>query len=97
MSLQIRTKLQKSIKEVLNCCKLQVVFKSPKNSIIVFASKALFPKFLHQILGLCNEFYCGECVSYLALRSSEQTGVSPLSNKTEQPRKIGAVCDHFVK
>ena len=97
MSLQTRTKLQKSIKGVLNCCKLQVVFKSPKNSIIVFASKALFPKFLYQILGLCNEFYCEECVGYLALRSSKQTGVSPLINKTEQPRKNGAVCHHFVK
>ena len=28
MSLQTRTKLQKSIKGVLNCCKLQVIFKS---------------------------------------------------------------------
>ena len=28
ISLQIRTKLQKSIKGVLNCCKLQVIFKS---------------------------------------------------------------------
>ena len=37
--------------------------------------------------GLCNECDCGECVSYLALRSGEQTGISPLSNKTEQPRK----------
>ena len=37
--------------------------------------------------GLCNEFYCGEYVCYLALRSGEQTGISPVSNKTEQPRK----------
>ena len=28
ISLQTRTKLQKSIKGVLNCCKLQVIFKS---------------------------------------------------------------------
>ena len=48
-SLQTRTKLQKSIKEVLNCCKLQVIFKSQKNSIIIFASKTLIPIFLHQV------------------------------------------------
>ena len=37
--------------------------------------------------GLWNEFYCGECVSYLALRSGEQTATSPLSDKMEQPKK----------
>ena len=31
LSLQTRTKLQKSIKRVLKCCKLHVVFESPKN------------------------------------------------------------------
>ena len=30
ISLQTRTKLQKSIKGVLNCCKLQVIFKKSK-------------------------------------------------------------------
>ena len=46
--------------------------------------------------GLCNEFCCGECVSYLAIRSGEQTGISPLSNKREQLRKNSAVCHHLL-
>ena len=46
--------------------------------------------------GLCNEFYCGKCVGYLAVRSGEQTVISPLSNKTEQPRKSSAVCHHLL-
>ena len=33
--------------------------------------------------GLCNEFNCRECVSYFAIKSAEQTGISPLSNKAE--------------
>ena len=49
ISLQTRTKLQKSIKGVLNCCKLQVILKSQINSAIIFALKTLFPKFLHQV------------------------------------------------
>ena len=33
ISPQTRAKLQKSIKGILNCCKLQVIFKSIKNKI----------------------------------------------------------------
>ena len=47
--------------------------------------------------GLCNEFYCGECVSYHALGSGEQTDISHLSNKTEQPKKNSPTGHHFVK
>ena len=49
ISLQIRTKLRKSMKGVLNCCKLQVFSKVKINSVTMFASKTLFPKFLHQV------------------------------------------------
>ena len=33
ISLQTKTKLQKSIKGVLNCCKLKLVFKSHKKNL----------------------------------------------------------------
>ena len=33
ISLQTKTKLQKSIKGVLNCCKLKLVFKSQKKTL----------------------------------------------------------------
>ena len=42
-------KLQNSCKRVRNCCKLQVISKSQNNSVIVFASKILFPKFLYHV------------------------------------------------
>ena len=45
ISLQTRTKLQKSIKGILNCCKLQVIFESQNK----LALKTMFPKFLHQV------------------------------------------------
>ena len=63
ISLQIRTKLQKFIKGVLNCCKLQVIFKS-KNKLCnnshfkdpvrqIFTSGVVY-KFQY---GFCNESY----------------------------------------
>ena len=38
--------------------------------------------------GLCKESYYGECIRYLALRTGEHIGISPLTNKRVQPRKI---------
>ena len=91
--MQTRTKLQKPIKGVLNCCKLQVVFKSQNN----FRFKDPVPQILISGVvykfqcGLRNEFYYRECVWHLAVRSSEHIGISPLTNKRVQPRKYSAV------
>ena len=46
--------------------------------------------------GLCNEYYYGECVRHLTVRSGEHIGVSPLTNKRVQPSKDSAVCHHFL-
>ena len=97
-----RAKLQKSIKVVLNCCKLQVVFESQnklrnnfrfKDPVLqILASVAVY-KFQ---CGLWNESYYGECVRHLAVRSGEYFGISPLTGKRVQPRKDSAVCQHFL-
>ena len=80
--LQTWTKLQKSIKGILNCCKLQVFsrsynklcnnfhFKDP--ALQILTSGVAF-KFL---CGLCNESYYRECVRHLAIRSGEHIGIS---------------------
>ena len=41
--------------------------------------------------GLCNEFYYGECVIYLAMISGEHVGISLLSNESVQSRKDSTV------
>ena len=43
ISLQTRTKLRKSLKGILNCCKLQIVFKSQRKLTNVFQLKDLLP------------------------------------------------------
>ena len=73
ISLQTRTKLQKSIKGVLNCCKLQVIFKSQKNLCTKFHFEDNVPQILTSgavykfQCGLCNETYYGQCVRHFAV------------------------------
>ena len=43
VSLQTRTKLRKSLKGILNCCKLQIVFKSQRKLTKVFRFKDRLP------------------------------------------------------
>ena len=93
--------MQKSIKGVLNCCKLQVIFKSQNKLCNNFCFKDLVSQILTSSVvykfqcGLCNESYYGECVRHLAVRSGKHIGISPLANKRVQPRKDSAVCHHL--
>ena len=48
ISLQTRTKLQKSLKRVLKCCN-RLFSKVKIRSVIIFALKTMFLKFLHQV------------------------------------------------
>ena len=66
ISLQTRTKLKKSLKKILNCCKLQIVFDNKtalgnnfhfKDQIPNDLTSGAFYKFQ---CGLCNESYYGE-------------------------------------
>ena len=102
ISLQTRAKLQKSIKGILNCCKLQLVFKSQNKLCNNFHFKDLVPQILTSGVfykfqcGLCDESYYRVCVRHLAVRSSEHIGISPVTNKRVQPRKDSAVCHHLL-
>ena len=95
ISLKTRTKLQKSIKRVLNCCKLQVIFKSQNKLYNNFCFKDAVPQILTSGVvynfqcRLCNESYYGECVRHLAVRNGEHIGIS-------QPRKDSVVCHHLL-
>ena len=87
LSLQTRTKLRKSLKGILNCCKLQIVFKSQNKLAKAFRFKDRIPKELTSGViykfqcGLCNESYYGECVRHLNIRIGEHIRISPLTRK----------------
>ena len=86
LSFQTRTKLRKSLKCILNCCKLQIVFKSQNKLAKAFRFKEYISKELtgnvdKSQCGLCNESYYGECVGHLNVRTGEHIGISPLTEK----------------
>ena len=49
LSLQTRTKLRKSLKSILSCCKLQIVFKSQNKLAKAFRFKDRIPKELNLV------------------------------------------------
>ena len=102
ISLQTRTKLQQALKGVLNCRKLEIVFKCQAKLSNSFLYKDPIPKDL--ISGvvykfqcdLCNESYYGESIRHLDIRSGEHIGVSPLTGKKVKPSYNSAIYDHFL-
>ena len=75
--MQTRTKLQQALKGVLNCCKLEIVFKCHTRLSNCFCYKDPVPEDLISgavykfQCGLCNESYYGESVRHLDIRSGE--------------------------
>ena len=106
LSLQTRTKLRKSLKGILNCSKLQIVFKSQNKLAKAFRFKDRIPKELTSGViykfqyGLCSESYYGECVRHLNVRIGEHIGISPLTKKKVKPKgsavMLLAIIGYFV-
>ena len=100
--MQTRTNLQQALKGVLNCCKLEIVFKCQARLSSSFRYKDPIPKDLISGVvykfqcGLCNESYYGESIRHLDIRSGEHIGVSPLTGKKVKPSNNSAICDHLL-
>ena len=89
--LETRTKLRKSLKGILNCCRLQIAFKSQnklanafcfKDRITMELTSGLVYKFM---CGLCNDFYYAQCIIHLNVRMGEHIRISPLTKKKVEP------------
>ena len=87
ISLQVRTKIRKAMKNTLNCCKLQIIFKSKRKLSNMFRFKDCVPydfmlcvvyEYMH---GRCNSSYYGETERQSKVRSGEHIGISPLTFK----------------
>ena len=85
ISLQTRTNLKKSLKNIHNCCKLQIVFINKTGLGNNFNFKDQIPKDLTSGVpykfqcGLCNESYYGECMIHLNVIIGEHIGILPLT------------------
>ena len=101
VSLQTTTKLRKSFKSILNCCKLQTVFKSQRKLFNFFDSKITY---LSTVSRVVYKYTCGRCTSscygetdrHLKVRSGEHIGISPLTFRKTKPLKESAVRDHLL-
>ena len=99
--MQARTKLQQALKGVLNCCKLEIVFKCQTKLYSFFCYKGPIPKDLISGVvykfqcGLCNESYYGESIRHLDIRSGEHS-VSPLTGKKVKSSNNSAICDYLL-
>ena len=102
VSLQTRTKLRKSLKGILNCCKLQIVFKSQRKLANVFQFKDYLP--CDSVSGVVYNYTCERCSSSyysetdrnLKVRSEEHIGISPLTFRKVMPSKESAIHDHLL-
>ena len=100
-SLQTTTKLRRSLKGILNCGKLLIVFKNQNKLAKIFhfkdrISKQLASGIIYKFqCGLCNESYHGECVRHLNVRIGGHIGISPLTKKEIKP-KGSAVNNHLL-
>ena len=102
ISLQTRTKLRKSFKGILNCCKLQIVFKSEKKLANVFWCKDCLPfdlvsrEVYKYTCGRCNSSYYGETDRHLKVSSRRQFGISLLTFRKVKPSNKNAIRDHLL-
>ena len=100
--LQTRTTLKKSFKGILNCCKLQIVFKSQRKLASVFRFKdRLSYDLVSEVVykytcGSCKSSYYGETDRHLTVRCGEDIGISPLTWKKIKPSKESAIRDHHL-
>ena len=102
ISLQTRTTFKKSLKNILNRCKLHMVFnKTILGNNFYFKDRIpieLTSGFVHKFqCGLCNESYYGECVLHLNARIDEHIGISPRTKRQVklEPKK-SSVADHLL-
>ena len=89
ISLQLRTKLRKWFKNILNCCKVQIVFKSQGRLSSQFCLKEALPSDLMSKV-VCK-YTCGRCNSYCY----GEIGSSPLTFKKCKPSKESAGHDRL--
>ena len=99
ISLKTRTKLRKSFKSILNCCKLQIVFKSQRKLANVFRFKDHLPFDL--VSGVVYKYRCGRWNSShygdFFTRAAEHMGISNLTGSHLKSVKQSAVSGHLLK
>ena len=96
ISSQTKIKFKNSLKNILNCSRLQTVFKNKTRLGNNFHFKDRIPKdFICGVsykfqCRICNESQYGECVRNVNARIGEHTGISPLTKKRAKRSSVAS-------
>ena len=102
-SLQLRSKLVKSVQNNLSFCHLKVVFQCPRRPCILFRFKdTLYKKIRSDLVyryscSSCNATYYGKTYRHLFTRAAEHMGISNLTAKGVKNVKEAAVSEHLLQ
>ena len=102
-SLQLRSKLVKSVQNNLRFCYLKVVFQSPYKLHTLFCFKDTLNKKIRSHLvyrfscSSCNATYYGKTYRHIFTRAAEHMGISNLTSKRVKNVKESAVSDHLLQ
>ena len=102
-SLQLRSRLVKSIQGNLQFCSLKVVFQSPCKLRSLFHFKDTLDKKIRSDLvyrytcSNCNVTYYGTTYRHFFTRAAEHMGISNLTEKRVKNVKQSAVSDHLLQ
>ena len=102
-SLQLRSKLVKSVQNNLSFCHLKVVFQSPYKLHTLFRFKDTLNKKIRSYLvyryscSSCNATYYGKTYRHFFTRAAEDIGISNLTGKRVKNVKESAVSDHLLQ
>ena len=103
ISLQVRTKIRNAMKNTLNCCKLQFIFKNERKLSNMFRFKDWVPYAL--VSGVVYEYLCGrwnssyyrETERHLKVKSVEHIGKSLPTFKKTKPSKESSIRDRLLE
>ena len=102
-SLQLRSRLVKSIQGNLKFCSLKIVFQSPCKLRSLFHFKDTLDKKIrsdlvyHYMCSNCNITYYGKTYRHFFTRAAEHMGISNLTEKRVKNGKQSAVSDHLLQ
>ena len=102
-SLQLRSKLVKSVQNNLSFCHLKVVFQSPYKLHTLFRFKDTLNKKIRSHLvyryscSSCNATYYGKTYRHFFTRAAEHMGISNLTSKRVKNVTESAVSDQLLQ
>ena len=102
LSLQIRTRINRVMRNKLPHCNLRIVFQTKCKLINFFTFKDKIPVFLHSGIvykfkcGGCNGTYYGKTKRHFKIRMCEHLGVSALTGKRVKGDNDSAIKEHHL-